>query len=287
MKSIGTFLFWACLIYIAYCMILFVFQRKLMFPRFFLSEVPVNQSTRRTVEKLWLETSQGRTEAWYLPPDRTDPHRPSPAVIFAHGNGELIDYWPNELSWFPEQGIGLFLIEYPGYGRSQGTPSQKNISEVFSAGYDLLTQRNDVDSGKILLLGRSIGGGAICDLAGRRPSIGMLLMSTFTSARFFAAAYLAPSFLMSDPFENINVVKKYEGPILIVHGKQDEVVPFHHGETLFKAAKHGQLIPYACGHNDCPPDWQQFWRDVTPFLKNIDLLETKPAIDSTLKSNEP
>lgn len=275
MKSIGTFLFWGCLVYIAYCLILFVFQRKLMFPKYLLTEVPVNDAGQRSIEKIWLETSQGRTEAWYLTPDENKYHRPHPAVIFAHGNGELIDYWPNELSWFPEQGIGLFLIEYPGYGRSQGKPSQKNIAEVFINGYDLLAQRNDVDAEKILLLGRSIGGGAICDLAAKRPSAAMLLMSTFTSARFFAAGYLAPSFLVLDPFDNLPVVASYGRPILIVHGKHDEVVPFHHGEALYRAAPRGQIISYTCGHNDCPPDWQQFWLDITPFLVEIGFLGSK------------
>ena len=250
-----------------------------MFPKYFLAEVPVNKASPLSIETHWLETSQGKTEAWYLPPNPKNHPHPFPAVIFAHGNGELIDYWPEELSWFPKQGIGLLLIEYPGYGRSQGTPSQNNISKVFLKGYDLLAKRDDVDSDRIILFGRSIGGGAICDLAGKRPSAGMILMSTFTSARFFAAAYLAPSFLVLDPFENIDVIKTYEKPVLIVHGKIDDVVPFHHGEALYKAAQQGRLITYACSHNDCPPDWQQFWHDIMPFLTNIGFLTntTEPA----------
>jgi fermentation-respiration switch protein FrsA (DUF1100 family) len=269
MKSIAIFLFWACVAYIIYCMILFVFQRKLMFPRYLLGEVPTTKVPHLSIEKLWLETSQGKTEAWYLAPDRKDQNQPAPAVIFAHGNGELIDYWPEELSWFPKQGIGLFLIEYPGYGRSQGAPSQNNISEVFLKGYDLLAKRDDVDPNQILLFGRSIGGGAICDLADKRPSAGIILMSTFTSARLFAASYFAPSFLMLDTFENIGVIKTYEKPVLIVHGKLDDIVPFHHGESLYKATQQGRLITYVCGHNDCPPDWHRFWNDVALFLSDI------------------
>ena len=80
-------------------------------------------------------------------------------VIFAHGNGELIDYWPDELKKFNDFGLGVLLVEYPGYGRSDGTPTQKSISEAFEAAYDMLVSRPDVDAERIILFGRSVGGG--------------------------------------------------------------------------------------------------------------------------------
>ena len=255
-----------------------------MFPTALIPQVPDNNTPDRPMEKLWLVTSLGKTEAWYLPPRQTHPPRPAPAVIFAHGNAELIDFWPEELSWFPEHGIGLLLIEFPGYGRSQGTPSQHNIATVFLRGYDLLAKRDDVDSSQIILFGRSIGGGVICDLAAKRPSAGLILMSTFTSARSFAASYWAPSFLMLDPFENIDLVKIYEKPMLIVHGKMDDVVPFHHSELLHRAARQSRFVAYHCGHNDCPPNWHQFWKDVALFLSDIE--SSKPLPEAAHENNE-
>jgi hypothetical protein len=117
-KVIGS----AVLIYAAYCLLLFLAQRQVIFPRYMIPspESPALKATR--IEPWWLETSFGKVEAWYLPPVAAQ--RPAPAVIFGHGNGELIDYWPNELARFSEMGIGLLLVEYPGYGRSAGSPSQ-------------------------------------------------------------------------------------------------------------------------------------------------------------------
>ena len=182
----------AVLIYAAYCGLLFFVQRQVIFPRYMIpSPAPLDFKTPR-IEPWWLETSFGKVEAWYLPPAAAE--KPAPAVIFGHGNGELIDYWPNELARFSEMGIGLLLVEYPGYGRSAGSPSQESISETFTRAYDTLAARPDVDPARIVLFGRSLGGGAVCDLAAKRPSAALILMSCFTSVRSFAIRYLAPVF---------------------------------------------------------------------------------------------
>jgi fermentation-respiration switch protein FrsA (DUF1100 family) len=260
-KVIGS----AVLIYAAYCLLLFLAQRQVIFPRYMIPspEPPALKATR--IEPWWLETSFGKVEAWYLPPVAAQ--RPAPAVIFGHGNGELIDYWPNELARFSEMGIGLLLVEYPGYGRSAGSPSQESISETFSRAYDKLAARPDVDPARIVFFGRSLGGGAVCDLAAKRPAAALILMSCFTSVRSFAIRYLAPSFLIRDPFDNLAVVRDYSGPVLVIHGRSDEIIPFGHGKALHEAARNGKMIAYDAGHNDCPPDWAVFWRDVGDFLK--------------------
>jgi fermentation-respiration switch protein FrsA (DUF1100 family) len=76
-----------------------------------------------------------------------------------------------------------------------------------------------------------------------------------------------PSFLVRDPFDNLAVVKNYPGPVLIIHGKHDTLIPHSHGKLLREAAKHGKMITYNAGHNDCPPDWNVFWKDVETFLR--------------------
>jgi fermentation-respiration switch protein FrsA (DUF1100 family) len=100
----------------------------------------------------------------------------------------------------------------------------------------------------------------------------MILMSTFTSARSFAGRYLAPSFLVRDPLDNLSAVKHYKGPILIMHGRHDTVIPFSHATALHKAARKGKLIAYEAGHNDCPPDWKAFWKDIEVFLRKNDIV---------------
>ena len=259
---------WGALFYLGYCCFLFLVQRQMLFPRYVIEKPAETPGDIPGLEKIWLDTAFGKVESWFLPPAPSRKTGPAPAVIFAHGNAELIDFWPEELKKFTHLGIGVLLVEYPGYGRSEGTPSQGSIGEAFAVAYDHLVQRADVDASRIILLGRSIGGGVICDLAARRPSAALILMSTFTSARSFASRYLVPGVLVRDPFDNLSVVESYPKPILIIHGKHDEVIPYRHGVSLYKAAKHGKMITYDCGHNDCPPNWDIFWQAIESHLRS-------------------
>jgi pimeloyl-ACP methyl ester carboxylesterase len=263
---------WAAIIYLAYCALLFLLQRQMMFPRYMI-DVPKHSSRASGIETIWIDTGRYKIESWFLPP-KVDSHKqPFPVVIFAHGNGEIIDFWPLELQKFNQLGIGVLLVEYPGYGRSKGAPSQKSITETFTKAYDIMAAREDIDPSKIILFGRSLGGGAVCALADKRPSAALILMSTFTSARSFASKYLAPPFLVRDPFDNLAVVGRYPEPVLVVHGKFDEVIPYSHGSALHQAARQGKMITYDSGHNDCPPRWDIFWSDVASFLKEWNLVD--------------
>lgn len=264
---------WTLSFYLVYCGFLFLMQRQILFPRYLIGTQSKSEDLP-FMEKIWIKTSFGKTEAWFLPPDPMNNVEPSPAVIFAHGNGELIDFWPDELKRFNHFGIGVMLLEYPGYGRSEGKPSQKNITETFNNAYNILIERKDVDPAKIILFGRSLGGGAVCTLAAERPSAALILMSTFTSARSFAKKYLAPGFLVRDPFNNLTVVRNYPKPVLVFHGKFDEVIPYSHGMALCKSAPHATMITYESGHNDCPPDWEIFWRDLETFLNASGIIKT-------------
>jgi hypothetical protein len=263
----------AVCIYAAYCALLFLAQRQVVFPRYMIPTPAAPDLKALGIEPLWLETSFGKVEAWYLPPAIAADAKPAPAVIFGHGNGELIDYWPNELGRFASLGVGLLLVEYPGYGRSAGSPSQESISETFTLAYDLLAARKDVDPSHIVLFGRSLGGGAVCDLSLKRPSAALILMSCFKSVSAFAVRYLAPAFLIRDPFDNLAAVRRYPGPVLVIHGSFDEIVPFSHGRALHAAAHNAKMVVYEAGNNDCPPDWAIFWRDVEDFLRTIGVLE--------------
>lgn len=263
---------WVLFLYFFYCGFLYVMQRRVLFPRH-LIEHPSNTENIPGLEKIWVATSFGKIETWFLPQTDGRVTEPAPAVIFAHGNGELIDFWPHELKKLNRLGIGVLLVEYPGYGRSKGSPSQKNITEAFTGAYDELVTREDVDSSKIVLLGRSVGGGAVCRLAAHRPSAALILMSSFISVRSFASKYLVPDFLVRDPFDNLAMVRAYQGPVLVVHGRYDEVIPFSHGKTLFHAAKQGKIITYESAHNDCPPNWDTFWRDIETFLQDSGVIK--------------
>jgi pimeloyl-ACP methyl ester carboxylesterase len=266
----------ALIAYGLYCGFLFFAGRHVIFPRHYAGVPSGSENPPAGFERDWLEMPFGKVETWFLPPHSVGQNRPVPAVIFAHGNAELIDFSAYEMQPFSELGLAVLLVEYPGYGRSQGKPSQKTITETLCAAYDRLAARKDIDATKIVFYGRSVGGGAVCALAAERPSAALILVSTFTSIRSMAAKYLVPGFLVRDPFDNLATVKRYPSPILIIHGRHDEIIPFRHGERLQQAAPQSELIAYACGHNDCPPDVHQFQQDLTGFLQRVGIIPSGP-----------
>jgi dipeptidyl aminopeptidase/acylaminoacyl peptidase len=268
---------WAVALYLLYCGLLFLFQRRLMYPTHLIQPLELPSKMADKIEKLWLTTRQGKTETWYLAPVTGAGNEPAPAIIFAHGNAELMDGFPYEFDWLSEEGFALLFVEYPGYGRSQGRPTQQNIMETLLAAYDMLAKRSDINPEKIILFGRSLGGGTISTIANKRPSAGMILISTFTDTRAFAVDYLAPGFLIRDTYDTLSVLKAYRNPILIVHGKYDDVVPYSHAIKLAAAASQGTLITYVGGHNNCPPDYLQFRQDLLPFFRKLGMITKDPT----------
>ncbi len=264
-------IFWPFAIYLAYCIALYFLQRQILFPIRLMEAPPAPVVSSPGIEKHMLHMPFGQVEAWFIPPQGNQ-MRPAPAVIFAHGNGELIDFWPPFFLPLAKLGVGILLVEYPGYGRSAGRPSQETIRQTFAEAHGWLTSRADVAPGNIILMGRSLGGGAVCSIAASHESRAMILMSSFTGVRAFTSKYLLPPFFIRDPFDNLAVVATYAHPLLVIHGRNDQVVPYAHGRRLHQAAPNSEMITYESDHNDCPPDDGIFWRDVEQFLRKNHLL---------------
>ena len=227
-------------------------QRAVIFPGS-AATLPIGELAREGGVSVWLEHAGGRSETWWLPA------RPGPAVgpsvVYAHGNGELIDHWLTEWEPLRSAGVSVLLVEYPGYGRSPGAASERSIGAAMRAAYDWLVRQPGVDPRSVVGYGRSLGGGAVCLLARDRALAALVLESTFTSVRDVARAFGLPGFLLADAFESLEVVRGFRGPLLILHGEHDEVIPVAHAETLHAAAPGSELHRFACGHNDCPRPW--------------------------------
>jgi len=232
---------------------IFFLQRKLVFP----APPPDTIASYPADAKIVRLTSPaGITEAIYLPP-LTPATAPAPVILFAHGNAELIDHWPAEFDEPRRWGVAVLLVEYPGYGRSGGHPSIGTIRQVFEAAYDWAAKQPQLDARRIHGYGRSLGGGAICELSRSRPLAALILESTFTDTARFARQFLTPSFLVRDRFDNLEVVARFQGPMLILHGDRDDIIPTVNGREL-AAAAHTELHLLHCGHNDCPRSWDVF-----------------------------
>lgn len=239
-------------------------QRSVLFPREYAVPVPNADAGVENLEKLWLDTDQGDVEAWFLA--AFDADAPAPAVIFAHGNAELIDYWPQQLRRYRELGYHVLLPEYRGYGRSDGEPSQARITKDFVAFHDILADRDEVDIGGVVYHGRSLGGAVVAQLAAVRTPHAMILESTFTSVIDFARQFFVPKALIADPFDSRAVLRTLDVPVLIFHGTRDSVVPFAHGKELAEAAKDATFVSYDADHNDFPPDRGAYWSEIEAFL---------------------
>ncbi len=250
----------------AYWALLFFAQRSILYPAPRLMGAAPRPSD---AEQIWLNTSFGRVEAWYLPAIRPAQSR-SPLMMFTHGNGELIDYWPGEFGEPRRWGFGVLLVEYAGYGRSDGTPSQPSITEGMLAAYDWAVGHPDVDPSRIIPYGRSLGGGAAAVLSLARPVPALILESSFSSVTAFAAGFGAPAFLVRDKFDSVTALKSFTGPILILHGDRDDLVPPQHANALAAAASRATLKFLPCGHNDCPRPWAE----VHAFLVEAGLLNS-------------
>ncbi|MBI1920150.1 MAG: alpha/beta hydrolase [Geobacter sp.] len=256
------------LAYAFYAALVFIAQRKMMYPGKTI-QAPATPSPMVGRTTLWLKTRFGRVETWYVPGQGKGRR---PLVIFFHGNGEIIDFLPGQIEGFNAMGMGVLAIEYPGYGRSQGSPSEESITETALAAYDMITKRNDVDPSRVMAFGRSLGGGVACALSRQRPLAALILQSPFTSTRPFARRYLLPSFLVRDVFDNAAALASFPGPVLIFHGRRDDIIPFEHGKELAGIARKARFVELPCAHNDCPPDWGGFLQTVEKFLRDEKIL---------------
>lgn len=254
----------AYLIYVGY---IYYIQRWVLFPRHLLPPVYSSVADFPGWKQQWFETPATRVEGWFAPPAVSSNPGVAPLFIITHGNGELIDIWPPRVVQLQRQGYGVLLVEYPGYGRSTGEPSEAEIRATLSAAYDWAVAQPGVDPQRVILFGYSVGGGAIGTLAAQRPSAALVLMSTFSSVRAMAQALYLPGFLARDPFDTTAVVQHYANPILLIHGTKDTIIPHTNSIALKQAAPSSKLLLLPCGHHDCVEDWEEFWLLIEDFLR--------------------
>jgi fermentation-respiration switch protein FrsA (DUF1100 family) len=170
-------------------------------------------------------------------------------ILFSHGNAEDLGTLTPELEDMRALGFSVFAYDYHGYGTSGGKATEKNSYEDIDAAYNYLTEVLKVPSDRIIAHGRSLGGAVAIDLASRKPLGGLVVESSFVSAFRVVTGYRIFPF---DKFRNAEKIKQVRCPLLIIHGRQDEVIPFWHGEQLFGIANDPKtnLWVDGAGHNN-------------------------------------
>jgi pimeloyl-ACP methyl ester carboxylesterase len=249
-------------------------ERLVLFPGTMMG-APARLPDVRGLERIAVAIPEGEVEAFFLPAFDVPRGERRPVVLFAHGNGEIIDEWAEVLEPYRAMGVGVLLPEYRGYGRSAGTPSEAAIVDDFCKFYDELLRRPDVDAARIVLHGRSLGGGAVCALARQRTAAGLVLESTFTSVADVARRWLVPRSMLSNRFDNDSAVREFAHPILILHGRHDRVIPYSHAEALARVARGAKLVTYDCDHNDMRRETGEFWSEIRAYLESVGVLSAR------------
>lgn len=247
--------------YFFYAIFMFFYQRRVLFPGSFISEVP-EVSSENEYEIIFLNCGETKYPAFFIPAAGIGESK-APCLIYAHGNNEFSWQWIDKLMPYVESGINVIIPEYPGFSGAPGRTSKKSIMQVFRAAYEYVCGDARVDKDNIILHGRSLGGGVVSELSRESSVKGVILESTFTSNKAFTGNYLLPSFLLRDVFSPLDALRDREVNVLIFHGKRDRVVPYSHALDLHTGISGALLIDFDSGHNDLfKSDPEKYWKSI-------------------------
>lgn len=242
-------------------------QEHLIYPRRLSGRPLPEAAVPARVERVWITAADGsRVEAWFVPAEGASGTHPAPAAIFFHGNAELIDQNLDLVDRYHARGYSLLMPEYRGYGRSGGSPNQKNIVADADAFYSWLVSRPDIDARSTVIHGRSIGTGVASQLAALHQPRALILESPFTSIASYAWRFGVPPVFLRSPFHTDRVLPKLTCPILILAGRSDEVVPIEHGRTLHKLAPTSTMVELEGTHASGLSEQQEYWKAVDDVL---------------------
>ena len=223
--------------YLALCLIVFGLQNKLVFhPR------PGGERNPKDIgleyENLQFVSAQGNVlHGWYVPGNTIDGE--APVVLFCHGNAGNLSHRLETVRVIHELGCHLLIFDYQGYGLSQGTASESATYADVEAAWNLLVRDKGIDSGRIILWGRSLGGAVAARCASRHTPQALVLESTFTSIPDIGARiypFFPVRLLCRLRYDTRSLLASIRCPVLVVHSPDDSVVPYEFGRQLFEAA---------------------------------------------------
>ena len=219
--------------YVIICAAMFFAQRKLLYrpePSF----APASQSGIPGLTDAALKTADGETlQAWRLAPRDAL----KPVYLYLHGNGGNLASRAARFKMMTADGSGLFALSWRGYGGSSGSPSEAALHADALQAYQMLER--EIDPGRIIIFGESLGSGPAVKLAGLRKAGALILDSPYVSMQDLASSlyrFLPVRFLLSDTYRSDLWIGQVKAPLLILHGARDQVVPIDRGEKLFALA---------------------------------------------------
>jgi len=186
---------------------------------------------------------------------RIDALDDQPVLLFFHGNAGNLSHRADLLIELATRTPArVFVVGYRGYGRSEGRPSETGLYRDARAAWKHLTEDSGVRADRIIIFGKSLGGGVAVELALQAPAAGLIIESSFTSIPDMAGAHypFVPKFMVRTQMNSLVKIEFVSMPKLFIHSKQDRVVPYRLGRKLYEAAPEPKRFyeVVGAGHND-------------------------------------
>jgi len=201
-------------------------------------------------EEVFFKAKDGvRLHGWFIPSERA-----RGVVLFCHGNAGNISHRLDSIGIFHRLGLSVFIFDYRGYGKSEGETTEEGTYSDAEGAWAYLTQDKKTSPQSIVVFGRSLGGSIAARTARDRPAGALVLESAFSSFKEAAEdvyPWLPVRLLARYDYNTASFVARARCPVLIIHSREDELIPFSHGERLFSAAKDPKIfLEITGGHND-------------------------------------
>ena len=200
-------------------------------------------------EEVRLETGDGvEIHGWFVPGESAR------TVLYFHGNAGNISHRLHTIRQFHDLGVSMFIIDYRGYGESAGKPTEEGLYRDAEAAWRYLTEKRGTPAEDIVVFGRSLGASVAAWLAAEHRPGALVVDSSFTSVPDVGQEvypWLPVRLLSRFQHSTRAHVARVTAPILVIHSRDDEIIPFHHGEAVFDAANDPRsFLELRGGHND-------------------------------------
>lgn len=244
LKVIRNLIIFAC----AYSVILYITQE-----RFYLNPDKEYISPKKCGMPLFKEVTFKTEDGlsimnWYIKGDKN-----KPAILFFHGNRAQIAEFAPLLNPYIKNGFSVMMSEYRGFGASEGSFNQENMYKDAEKAYDYL--KHYLKHEDIFVFGYSLGTAPASYLASAKNPTGIILLAPFYSLKDIAGEKYIPlaKYIIKYDMPSYKFIEKYRGPLLIVHGENDLLIPYHHSKNLYnisKSEKRKLIILPKLAHND-------------------------------------
>jgi fermentation-respiration switch protein FrsA (DUF1100 family) len=216
-----------------------------------------------------IETSDGVTlHGWFIV------GRSSRVLLFFHGNAGNISHRLDSIQQFHDLGLSVLIIDYRGYGQSEGRTTESGIYRDADAAWRYLIEDRGTPAGDIVIFGRSMGASVASRLAAQYQPLALIVESSFTSVPDIAQdlyPWLPARWLSRLSHATRDYIQDVRCAVLVVHSRDDEIIPFHHGEAIFASANEPRTLLAIRGtHNDAfLEDQRTYIEGVRTFLTGL------------------